>query len=165
MKIIGLIVIFFSCTAIGFIKSKEYKERDIELHEFINLLYFIKREISSYLTPQKEIFEKIHSPYFEKNGLLERIRESSSADNEAPFYKALCVYDFQTPDKEAQEILKVFARELGRLPAAEECEHCDRAIRELEKLYEKKKEETSQKIRLCQSIGSMIGIVVALLLW
>ena len=109
MKIIGLIVVFFSCSAIGFIKSKEYKERDAELHEFINLLYFIKREISSYLTPQKEIFEKLNSSYFEKNGFLALVRECSFIDNEAPFYKALCLYDFQTPDEEAQEIIKMVA--------------------------------------------------------
>ena len=58
MKTIGLLLIFLSATSVGFIKASSYKETEKEINGFVKMIYFIKHEISFYLTPQNDIYIK-----------------------------------------------------------------------------------------------------------
>lgn len=164
MKVLGLILIFISSASVGFIKSNTYKERDLELLSLIELLYFIKHEISTYLTLQWEIYEKFDNSVLEKNGFLSILREYSRQGKEKPLLYAIEASQLKL-DKEEEEIVKSFARDFGTLSTSDECNRCDRAIRKLEEIYKTKKEETLEKSRLCRSVGCMIGIGLALLMW
>lgn len=164
MKILGLILVFVSSASVGYIRSNSYKERDSELHSFIELLYFIKNEISSYLTPQWEIYEKFENSVLEKNGFLSLLRAYSEKGRENPLFYALDGASLKL-GKEEEEIIKAFARDFGTLSTADECDRCDRTIRKLEEIYKTKKEETLEKTRLCRSVGCMIGLGLVLLLW
>ncbi len=165
MKLFGLILVFVSAASVGFIKAESYKTRDAEISAFIELIYFIKREISAYLTPQHEIYEKFTCPVLEKNGFLPLVREYSWKGMEAPFLLAVKNCSDLTLDSQVYDILEGFGDSLGTLSNGDQCEQCQRAVYELEEIYKKKKEETLEKTRLCRSVGSMIGIGLVLLLW
>ncbi len=165
MKIFGLILVFASATAAGFIKAEAYKERDAEISAFIELIYFIKQEISAYLTPQHQIYEKFTCSVLEKNGFLTLLREYSHQGIEAPLMSALDNCGGLTLDTETRDIVAGFAEGFGSLSTADECQRCDRTVCALEEIYKKRREETLEKTRLCRSVGSMIGIGLVLLLW
>ena len=94
MKWLGLILIFFSTTSVGFIKANRYKDSEREINAFIRLIYFIKHEISLYLTPQSEIYTKFSSPPLEKNGFMTMLRELSAKGAQQPMLTAVTECDF-----------------------------------------------------------------------
>ena len=163
MKILGLILIFASSTAQGFIRASAHTDALKRLRGLIDLLYFIKREISSYLTPQGEIFEKFRNRDLEKCGFLEALR---GADSLNPLYQALGSRgDTLLIKREAFDTLLSFSKELGCFSPEEECARCDRAIAELEDILKIQKEETAEKTRLCRTVGAMVGMGAVLMLW
>lgn len=165
MKLLGMLLIFLSSTAIGFYKAETYKERDREFGELISLVYFIKHEISAYLTPQYMIYEKYKGESLEKNGFLPRLREYSAQGIEFPLMRALNDCNTLKINEETRSTLNDFSQTLGTLGIDDECEQCNKTIRSLEEQYQKRKEETSGKTRLCKSVGGMIGMGIVLLLW
>ena len=166
MKLIGLVTVFTVCTCAGFIKANGYKRSENELRAFLELVYFIKREISSYLTPQHEIYRKFSNPVLEKNGFLHSLVRISDNGTQRPLYHVLeCRRSFLTVTDEAFNVLSDFSSELGTLSTYDECQRCDRTAIELEEILQRQKEETGQKATLCKSIGSLVGIGLVLLLW
>ena len=163
MKTIGLMILFFVPTVAGFIKSQSYIESRNILRGFISLIIFIKHEITSYLTPQQEIYEKFYDKSLEKSGFLLALR---NVGGDAPFALALK----ETRDKlflseEAFELLYEFGTSFGTLSEKEEALKCEKLIRELEEIYKAQKEETNEKTRLCRTVGCMTGIALVLLMW
>lgn len=165
MKTAGLILMFLSATAAGFIKANTYKESEKEIASFIEMLYFIKHEISFYLTPQNKIYEKLHSRILESNGFLACLRDFSTECRESPLLCAIETCDGLKCGDEVLRILKEFAVTFGTLSVEEQCRRCDRTISELEEIHKTKKSEAIEKTRLCRSVGCMIGLGLVLLLW
>ncbi len=163
MKTIGLMILFFVPTAAGFVKSQQYIESRNVLRGFILLISFIKREITSYLTPQQEIYEKFYDKSLEKATFLSSLRKNSG---DTPFAQAVT----ETKDKlflsdEAFELLYEFGMSFGTLSEKEEVTRCEKLIGELEEIYKARKEETVEKTRLCRTVGCMTGIALVLLMW
>lgn len=163
MKIAGLITIFVTCASFGFIKADSYTESRNVLHSFISMIYFIKREVLSYLTPQHEIYEKFYDKYLDKSSFLDELKNSSS---DIPLANTLSkMKDMLALNDEAYYLLYEFGTSFGSLSQDEEVRRCEKLIRELEDIYKIQKEETSEKIRLCRTVGCMAGIGLVLLLW
>ena len=165
MKIIGLLLVFLSSLAIGVSKAEEYREKDKCINAFIEFLYFIRHEIFVYQTPQCKIFEKFQNKYLESAGFIEDLRKNVLEGRNQPLFHTVKELDKIKLDAETRDILLSFAEGLGTLSVSEECERCDRAVRQLEEVYRKQKEETKGKTRLCRSVGGMIGAGLVLLLW
>lgn len=166
MKIAGMLCIIISTTLLGFMKAGGYRKKEQILHSFIEMIYFIKREISSYLTPQNEIYQKFTDVILEKNGFMSLLNKAVENGNEAPLLCALEeAGETLNLDKQSWDILIRFARDLGTLSTQDECERCNRAISELDYIYKHCKEESKDKIRLCKSVGGIIGLATVLLLW
>ena len=164
MKAVGLLTVFLAASAAGFIKADTYKSEGRVLGGFIDLVYFIKREISSYLTPQYRIYEKFENDTLEKIGFLNNLRDCAKDGSLSPMRSALescrdnidgCLFS----------IMCDFSDGLGTMCVSEEIERCERAIVRLEAQYKKKTEEINSKTRLCRSVGCIVGIGLALLLW
>ena len=164
MKAVGLLMVFFSATVVGFMKADSYKTEGKILVGLIDLVYFIKREISSYLTPQYQIYEKFRNDELERIGFLSSLRGCSKDGRLSPMRQALELCR-QSIDSEAVNVMYDFSDGLGTMSVSEEKERCERAIAQLEALYQKKSEEIRAKTKLCRSIGCVSGIGLALLLW
>lgn len=163
MKTFGLMIMFFVPTAAGFVKSQSYIESRNILRGFILLINFIKHEITSYLTPQQEIYEKFYDKSLEKSTFLSSLRE---VGGDAPFAMALKkTKDSLFLSEEAFELLYEFGASFGTLSEKEEALKCEKLSKELEEIYKAQKEETSEKTRLCRAVGCMTGIALVLLMW
>ncbi len=163
MKTIGLMILFFVPTATGFIKSQSYIESRNILRGFISLVNFIKREITSYLTPQQEIYKKFYDKSLEKSTFLSALRKS---DGDNPF--ALALGESKNKlllSEDTFELLYEFGISFGTLSEKEEVTRCEKLILELEEIYKAQKEETIEKTRLCRTVGCMTGIALVLLMW
>ena len=163
MKYVGLLFVLLAPSALGFMKAQEYIEKRNVLRGFISLIELIKREVSSYLTPQQEIYDKFYDKYLDKTSFIKALQKSGS---DTPFASALSEAKTKLPLKEDTfDLLYDFALHFGTLSEGEECKRCDKLINELEEIYKAQKEETSEKVRLCRMVGCMVGITLALLLW
>lgn len=166
MKTLGLVTVFSVCFAVGIIKSGEYKKSENELKAFIELVYFIRREISGYLTPQHEIYRKFTNSILEANGFLGTLRKNSANGISSPLnYTLESKKETLRLGGEPFYVLASFSEGLGSFSELDECQRCERCAKELEAILKKQKEETEQKVRLCKSIGGLVGIGLVLLLW
>ena len=165
MKPLGLLLIFLSASAAGFVRANGYRETEKEIGSFIKLMYFIKHEISFYLTPQSEIYGKFSDAPLERNGFLPMLRRFSSDGTEAPLLRAISECDTLKCGDEVMNAIKDFAQTLGTLSAEEQCERCDITVNVLNEIYKSKREEATEKSRLCRSVGCMAGLGLVLLLW
>ena len=165
MKILGLIIIFFSCSAMGFIKSFEYTKALGELYAFILLIRFIKREIGMYLTKQKDIFYRFENPILEETGFLKTLRETELTDEKSVLFHALQIYNEKLRINEyAKSVLCEFAEDFGRMSPEEQTERCNSTLSCLEEIYKKEKEESTSRIKSCRSLWCMAGASAVLLL-
>lgn len=163
MKIAGLIFILLAPSLIGFMKAEDYIEENNILRSFITLISFIKREISSYLTPQREIYTKFYDKHLYKCGFLDELKNSTS---DTPLLSALSLTKERLNLRaEPYELIYEFASLFGTLSEKEEMDRCDKLVSELEEIYKKNKEENREKIRLCRTVGCMTGIGLLLIMW
>ena len=163
MKTVGLILVFFIPSAVGFLKAEEYQEKRNILHGIISLIRIMKHEVSFYLTPQNEIYRKFYDKALMKIGFIDALQNSLTS---TPLYDALTLTkDKLLFEKEYYDLLCEFALNFGTLGQKEESKRCERLISELEEIYKKQKEETNEKIRLCRTVGCMTGIGLVLLMW
>lgn len=163
MKTVGLVLLFLVPLSIGFLKAEEYVEKRNVLHGFITLVYFIKHEVTFYLTPQNEIYRKFYDKALFKVGFLDILQNS---DSTTPLHDALThTKEKLLLEKETYDLLYDFSLNFGTLSQKEESKRCDRLINELEEIYKNQKEETNEKIRLCRTVGCMTGIGLVLLMW
>ncbi len=163
MKAVGLFLTFLIPLLTGFLKSQEYAEKRNILHGFILLLYFIKHEVTFYLTPQNEIYRKFYDKTLSKIGFLDILENSQST---TPLKEALTLSKEKLLlEKDAYDLLYEFSSDFGTLSQKEENKRCERVISELEEIYKSQKEEINEKIRLCRTVGCMAGIGLVLLMW
>lgn len=165
MKLLGLALVFCTCSVAGIIKSFEYTETQNELYAFILFLKFIKREVEVYLTRQMDIFNRFENKTLESSGFLPHLRGREITDDKSPLYHVLGEWDkrLRIPD-EAKDLLLEFSQSFGQMSPTEQSERCDAVIRELEEIYKKCKEENASRIRLCRSTGCIVGAFAVLLL-
>ncbi|MBQ9976369.1 MAG: stage III sporulation protein AB [Clostridia bacterium] len=165
MKYLGLIFVFASCSGVGIVKSLEYTRSRDELYAFILFVQFIKREVSFFLTRQKDIFMRFENKTLEKLGFLESLRSRDIDDEKSPLYYVL--HDFENRLSicdEAKNILFEFADGFGRISTDEQSEKCTAVITALDEIYKKTKEEASSGVKLCRTVGCVVGALAVLLL-
>jgi stage III sporulation protein AB len=165
MKLVGILLVFIASCGVGIVKSFEYTKAQNELHSLILLMKFIKREVSLYLTKQKEIFMRFENKTLENIGFLNALRSREFDDEKSPLYHVLKEYDGSLLiDAEAMEILLDFAKDFGQMGINELCEKSEITISALEEIYNNGKEEVSSRVKLCRSSGCIAGAIIALLL-
>lgn len=165
MKILGLILIFAAPSTLGFLMSAKVKEELDQIGAFIDLIGYIKYEISLFLTKQDEIFEKFSNDTLEKCGFLEKLRSSPLDGEHSMLYRALCERDDTLLlDEETLKILKGFAENFGRLALDEQVEKCDTYIKILREIYNSKKADVISKVKLYRNVGLISGMGLVLTL-
>ena len=95
-KLIGIVLAFSSCTAIGFIKAWEVKERKHLLLDFKDMINHISTEISYFKEPLPQIFSRL----------------SSGDDRESKLVLRSCLAAYQSKGLNMKEIWKDAVREI-----------------------------------------------------
>ncbi len=165
MKLIGLCIIFLSCSATGFIRSHKYIRPCEELYSFIMLIKHIRHEVSTHLARQRDILESFEDEVLEKNSFLKILRREEITDEKSPLFHALEKGEgILSISGDVKRILAEFSENLGQLSPDEQCSKCDAVTELLEEIYKKEKEEAHIRSRLSRSIGCMAGVGIVLLL-
>lgn len=164
LKAIGCLLVFVSCTGIGFSKSVEMQSHLNELEELKKIFYLLKSEIQYTRAPFVEVFEKIGQKTREPfhTWLLDfcnRLNEKRSG----MFWDMWCssiednLKGSKLKEDELNE-LKIVGKNL------EYIESLDLFIEQMEYRIKNTRESYRTKRKLCQSLGMMGGIFLVILL-
>ena len=165
MKIIGSILVIFSCTAIGFDKCCKLQTHLNELEMLKHVFVLIKKEMQYTMVPLSEIFLKISKGLKgEWKSWLEELSEKLRDCGKATFQE---MWD----DSVKKQFLKsqLTQEELENLRQVGKnlsyIETIDLYLEGLEISIERTREDAKTKKKLYQSIAIMGGIFLVIVFW
>ena len=158
LKLFGVMMIVFSCTAAGFSAAAVYRLREEQLEGFRALISYIGAQIDVFLTPLDSIYADFKNTRLEACGFLKLLRESD-------FKTALegCHGRIFLGSSEICELEKFFFG-LGRHDASEEKRHCAYYEKRFTEICAAAHSETASKVRLCRAFGFLGGLMLAVIL-
>lgn len=165
MRIIGYILIIVCPAACGWLMSMRVREELRRLEGIIELIRHIKYEICRRFCPQEEIFERFENTALTKCGFVEILKKSRVEGEKSALTSALDTYGKLFPaDAACERAVRDFAESLGKVSFAVQSERCDFYILHLEHICSQKHARAGADIKLCRSMGALVGVVTALLL-
>lgn len=166
VKYILLIGIFGLSTAIGFLISKSYQNRVIELKEFKNILNIMKTKIKFTYEPLAEIFKQISK---ENQTSIEKIFGQMA--NQLTYNQAKDVWEdcIQNADisikQEDKDILKKLGRLLGQTDVDGQISEIEVTESFLDMQIEKAEEEKKKNQKIYKTLGVVAGLVFVIILF
>ena len=155
-RLLGAVIIFFACSAVGFSASKMYSKRAKELEAFAALISYIGAQIDGFLTPLDRIYATAKSDTLET--FLAILRQSGGAEA-----MRLCRKSLHITHGEYEE-LEHFFEEFGHHSADEEARHCAYFEKRIRGFAESARAELPSKGRVCRTVGMLFGVRLALVL-
>ena len=135
------------------------------LEGIIRLLEHIKYEIGELMTPQNEIFIRFGNEALEKCGFLEILKKCRADGEGSLLEKALDVYGKPfLDDQRCDMMLRDFASSLGKLSREAQVERCTAYITRFGEIYAAKNGKTAGDVKLCRSMGILIGAASVIIL-
>lgn len=170
MKIIGIIIVFISCSMCGFIIDWNEKKRNKELEKFIYAFEILKAEIDYRLTPLQEaamyasrltiegikrVFESFARQLENRNttDLNEMWRVSLNSNKH---YFHLAEQDY--------ELLYEFSNACGYLDKNMQKKNIDMLIKKLESELTQSKEKYQKNTKLNKYLGVLVGASISIFL-
>ena len=158
LKIIGILLIVASCSAIGILQSRSYKQRVDGIRSFIDAFQIAKAEIVFKNTPVLDVFRLLEQ---RAAGAAKSFFGCMKADDTFSAGEILKKSNLkESENTEIDSILSV----LGRYDSVNQAEVIDRGILHLEELHNSAQRELSKNGKLSSAIGVTCGIVIAVLL-
>ena len=155
---IGGIMIFVSCSVVGFSAARMYRLRVGQLEAFLRLITHIRSQIDYFRAPLDSILEGYDDDILSACGFLLAARELGvSAGFES------CRGRLLMTDYEADELSRFFSG-LGHHSAGEESSHCAYFEKTLTDALGHEKNELSKRSKLCRTFGMLAGGLLAILL-
>ena len=166
IKYIVLVIIFGLSTAIGFMISKSYENRVIELKEFKTMLNAIKTKIKFTYEPLAEIFKQIANKN-ETN--VERIFGQMA--NQITYNQTREVWEncIETADisinQEDKDILKKLGKLLGQTDVEGQISEIEVTENFLNMQIDKAEEEKKKNQKMYKTLGVTIGLIFVIVLF
>ena len=169
-KIIGMVMVILSTTAYGIILGRDIKLRLKELKELKKIVFLLKGEIGFLHTPLLEALENVSfrcdEPF--KQMLLDFVRFGRES-NRRPFVE---IWDEGIGagigkthlSKEEKQLLLNFGKELGLSDIKTQQNAMDSFLNELEMSINSLEKTVPNKVKLYNSMGIMLGIVIAIIM-
>ena len=165
IKYILLIGIFGLSTAIGFLISKSYQNRVIELKEFKNILNIIKTKIKFTYEPLAEIFKQISK---DNDTEIEKIfgkMASQLSDCQAKEVWENCIQEADINIKQSdKDILKKLGKLLGQTDVEGQISEIEVTESFLDIQIEKAEEEKKKNQKMYKTLGIVAGLVFVIIL-
>ena len=167
IKIIILITIFVASTSIGFLMSKKYKNRVIELREFKNALNTLEAKIKFTYEPIPEIFNQISKST--QNNISKIFKKSSEYIGENTTKEA---WNKATEELKPQlnlnnEDIKII-QNLGNLLGKTDVEGQISEIKVTSNFIDtqivKAEEEQKKSEKMYRNLGTIVGLAIVIIL-
>ena len=166
IKYILLTGILGFSTAIGFLISKSYQNRVVELKEFKNVLNIMKTKIKFTYEPLAEIFKQIAK---ENQTSIQRIFGQMA--NQLTYNQAKDVWEdcIQNADisikQEDKDILKKLGKLLGQTDVDGQISEIEVTESFLDMQIEKAEEEKKKNQKIYKTLGVVAGLVFVIILF
>ena len=162
LKIIGILLIVASCSAIGFLQSKSYNQRVDGIKSFIDAFSFAKAEIVFKNSSTAEVYNMIANRC---KGWAKDFFEYAYSSGERLNIDILKTKldEYGINQAEKAEILRILST-LGKYDGANQADIIDVGIQRLEDLYKQAQTDVTKNGKLSSAFGVTAGIVIAILL-
>ena len=157
MKLFLIGILFFSCLIGGFSVSAVYRKRTEQIEGFRDLIGFTGGQIEGYLTPTHEIFAMFRNKALEKSGFLDALRRYGWSGARDKYRGKLFL-----SEKEL-DALDVFFLQLGKCDTDSAVKHCIYYGKMFDDLAAEARADLPAKLKLCRSLGLVIGVMLAVL--
>ncbi|PKM95858.1 MAG: hypothetical protein CVU84_03390 [Firmicutes bacterium HGW-Firmicutes-1] len=166
MRILGMMMVFISCSGIGITYSYIYKKRVEQLCDWKKGIVLLKNEINYALTPLPEAFETIGkrldgvmSRFFNEIGTLLKTNNNKTMSNlnEAEIKKLLI--DNCLNEKDRKTIIG-FIKNLGLLDKESQMNNLELHIKYLEQEIDTAKKDEEKNNKLFKTLGILSGIFI-----
>lgn len=167
IKFIILITIFGASTSIGFLMSKKYKNRVIELREFKNAINTLEAKIKFTYEPIPEIFNQISEN--SQNNIFKIFRKASEYIGEnttkEAWYKA--IEELKPVINLNNEDIKII-QDLGNLLGKTDIEGQISEIKVTSNFIDtqiiKAEEERKKNEKMYRNLGTIVGLAIVIIL-
>ncbi|MDO5798134.1 MAG: stage III sporulation protein AB [Eubacteriales bacterium] len=173
LKLAATLMLILGGAGTGYARSRELTEREKNLEILLQILFFLKGEIRSGNSPLPHAFREIAGKIegsFSKI-LLDAAQEmeDSGGSNLAEILEH-CIQkrNFAGAQKNEEEgigILQTLGRRLGYLDREQQICQIELLEAETEERRRKLREKLPEQKKICQSLGILGGILLAVLFW
>lgn len=158
----GLII--YVCTYLGICKAKTYEVRERELKRIKTSLAFFKSKVEFTYEPIQEIFTQISkSVYLHKDNIFLRTVELLKAYN-IEYAWENAVEENSAFNKEDKEVLKMFAKLLGKTDKNGQISEIEITQSFVQKQLEKAEIEKNKNVKLYRTLGISLGVGIVIIL-
>ncbi|GAB6117635.1 hypothetical protein JCM16816_12320 [Thermoanaerobacter brockii subsp. lactiethylicus] len=168
MKLLGIVLVIFSTSSLGYLFALKYKMRRWILKSMISSLNLFKIEITYSKAPLGEILMAISRSsdksikfVFSKTGMILSQNEGYTAGE--AWEIALNEWDNGYLKKEDVEILRSFGFGLGNSDVYNQEKNFDLAIELLKRQLSNAEEESKKNEKLYKNIGVLAGLAIIIL--
>lgn len=166
MRILGMMMIFISCSGVGIMYSFIYKKRLEQLNEWKKGIVLLKNEINFSLTPLPEAFEIIASRldgtmhnFFNEVGQLLKTTTYRAIEKVDDHLIEKSLYDTCLNQKDRHMIIH-FIKNLGLLDKDSQINNLMLHIEQIEQEIETSKNDEAKNNKLFKTLGILSGIFV-----
>ena len=172
LKLAATLMLILGGAGTGYARSRELTEREKNLEILLQILFFLKGEIRSGNSPLPHAFREIAGKIegsFSKI-LLDAAQEmeDSGGSNLAEILEH-CIqkrnFAGAQKNEEGIEILQTLGRRLGYLDREQQICQIELLEAETEERRRKLREKLPEQKKICQSLGILGGILLAVLFW
>lgn len=156
--VIGGLMVFISCSLIGFGASRLYRLRVKQLEAFLRLISHIKAQIEYFRTPLDNIIAEYEDTQLSGCGFLLAARELGLRNG----FES-CRGRLMLSDDESDELMKFFDI-LGKNSADEESRYCTYYEKMIGDALNRECADLAKRSKLCKTFGMLAGFLLAVLL-
>lgn len=162
IKNVELISIIIICSYIGFLKSKNFENRVIELSKFQNALVMFESKLKFTYEPIKNIFEEISKViYKNENNVF-----YYTAKEERNIYNAWCdgVDKNSFLNTEDKDVIKMMGKLLGKTDIEGQLSEISLGLDLVSKQIKTAEFEKNKNCKLYKTMGVILGLGICIIL-
>jgi stage III sporulation protein AB len=169
LKLLLCLLIFISCSLLGYLKALGYTQREMELKEFLQALISLESEMQYRRDPILVCLKRVsQSKQNSATSLFSILYDKLFCSNENDFYKAWCtsidkVYKHQNLISSDIMIIKDIGLDLGKSDIQSQGRFFARQYQLLEVQIAQAQEDCKTKGKMYRSLGISIGIIIIII--
>ena len=168
IRYIFLLLIFAGSTSVGYILSKRFKNRTIELKDLKSALNIMKNKIKFTYKPLEEIFEEIS--VLTKGGiadLFSKAHKNIKTINAKDAWNQAVedTKDLLNFNKEDLNLVKSIGNMLGKTDVEGQVSELNLSIGFIDTQIEKAEAECKRSEKMYKSLGTIIGLAIVIILF
>ena len=164
VKYLLLIGIFGLSTAIGFLISKSYQNRVVELKEFKTILNIMKTKIKFTYEPLAEIFKQIAKDDTEIEKIFGQMANQLSYYQVKDVWENCIQYADISIKQEDKDVLKKLGKLLGQTDVEGQISEIEVTENFLDMQIENAEEEKKKNQKIYKTLGVVAGLVFVIIL-